>query len=82
LSLVWALFEEIWSALTFFSDDSPVKDPIQLHQTLFNASKMTTNGYVFGMGDQLIDKYTPELLHSIEIFESWYLFIHRSVHKT
>ncbi len=82
MSLVWALFEEIRLAFTAFSDDSPVKDQMSLHHTLFNASKTTTNGYVFGLGDQLIEKYTPELLHSIEVFESWCLFIHRSVHKT
>ncbi len=56
LSLVWALFEEICLALTVSdSDDSPVKDPMELHHTLFNASKTSTNGYVFGMGDQLDD---------------------------
>ena len=83
LSLVWALFEEIRLALNVYdSGDFPVKDPLEVHLTLFNGSKKTSNGYVFGAEDLLDDKYTPEHLNSFEIFESWCLFIHRSVHKT
>ena len=83
LSLVWALFEEIRLALNVYdSGDFPVKDPLEVHLTLFNGSKKTLNGYVFGAEDLLDDKYTPEHLNSFEFFESWCLFIHRSVHKT
>jgi hypothetical protein len=83
LSLVWALFEEICMALNVDnSGDFPVKDPLEVHLTLFNGSKKTLNGYVFGAEDLLGDKYIPEHLNSFEIFESWCLFIHHSVHKT
>ncbi len=54
-----------------------MKNPLDVQLTLFNASK-TSKGYVFGKKEE----YLPEHINSLEIFESWCLFIHHSVHKT
>jgi hypothetical protein len=72
------LFEDIRLAININNSAAiSVKDPLDVQLTLFNASK-TSKGYVFGKKEG----YSPEQIDSLEIFESWCLFIHRSVHKT
>ena len=52
-----------------------------MHITLFNTTKMSNKGYTFCKHEGNYDQLMPEEIESLDLFESWYFFIHRSLHK-
>jgi hypothetical protein len=58
-----------------------VKDALDLHVTLFSTTKMSNKGYQSCKHEGTYDQLMPEEIESLDLFESWCLFIHCSLHK-
>ncbi len=58
-----------------------MKDALDLHVTLFNTTKMSNKGYQSCKHKGNYDQLMPEEIESLDLFESWCLFIHHSLHK-
>ncbi len=58
-----------------------MKDELDSHVTLFNTTKMSNKGYTFCNHEGHYNQSMPEEIEPLDLFESWCLFIHRSLHK-
>jgi hypothetical protein len=58
-----------------------VKDALDLHVTLFNTTKTSNKGYLFCKHKGNYDQLMPEEIELLDLVDSWYLFIHRLLHK-
>jgi hypothetical protein len=85
MSLVKVLFEDISLAINVRKkseyEQLQVKDTLDLHVTLFNTTNMSNKGYTFCKHKGNYDQLMPEEIESIDLFESWCLFIHHLLHK-
>ena len=85
MSLVKVLFEDMSLAINVWKKSKygqlQVKDALDLHVTLFNTTKMSHKGYAFCKHEGNYDQLTSEEIESLDLFESWCFFIHRSLHK-
>ena len=85
MSLVKVLFEDISLAINIWKkskyEQLQVKDASDLHDTLFNTTKMSHKGYAFCKHEGNYDQLTSEEIDLLDLFESWCLFIHCLLHK-
>jgi hypothetical protein len=58
-----------------------VKDALDLHVTLFNTTKTSNKQYPFCKHEGNYNQLTPEEIESLDLVESWCLFIHCLLHK-
>jgi hypothetical protein len=80
MSLVKVLFEDMSLAINVWKktkhEQLQVKDALDLHVTLFNTTKMSSNGYTFHKHEGNYNQLTPEEIELLELFELWCLFIY------
>jgi hypothetical protein len=57
------------------------KNALDLHVTLFNTTKMSNKGCTFYKHKGNYNQLMPEEIESLDLFKSWCLFIHHSLHK-
>jgi hypothetical protein len=84
-SLVKVLFEDISLAINDWKkskyEQLHVKDAVNLHVTLFITTKMSNKGYPFCKHKGNYNQLMPEEIESLDLVETWCLFIHCSLHK-
>jgi hypothetical protein len=85
MSLVKVLFEDISLAINVRKNSKyehlQVKDALDFHVTLFNTTKMSNKRYTFCKHKGNYNQLMPEEIESLDLFKSWCLYIHRSLHK-
>jgi hypothetical protein len=85
MSLVKVLFEDISLAINAWKkykyEQLQVKDALDFHVTLFNTTKMSNKEYQSCKHEGNYDQLTPEEIELLDLFESWCLFTHHSLHK-
>jgi hypothetical protein len=85
MSLVKVLFEYMSLAINVRKkskyEQLQVEDILDLHVALFNTTKMSNKGYSFCKHEENYDQLTTEEIDSLDLFESWCLFVHHSLHK-
>ncbi len=81
MSLVKMIFEDMSLAINVQKkskyEQLQVKDALDLHVTLFNTTKMSNKRYTFCKHEGNYNRLTPEEIELLDLFESWFLFIHR-----
>jgi hypothetical protein len=85
MSLVKVLFEDMSLAINVWKkskyEQLQKKDALDLLNTLFNTTRMSKKGYSFCKHKGNYDQLPQEESELLDLFKSWYLIIHPSLHK-